>query len=331
MSNTLSTLNNIDVVAVECRKFGGLCTLDDSEANVDNEQVATKGNKRIIDLKALRPFASLKYAYLKVCLRYGTSFMGGFAIPKANTQLVLEELARIKKEWDLSVEDFIAAYPTHVEEWAQAKPSWADSIRRDAPSPGSVRRSFRFSYQAFEVNPSLVDNAGSMVEEDLGSLSYKVCKDVSDEMKENFREHKQQVSQKTRRVLERARDKFLAFQFLDPVLGQAAAEIQKTLDFLPKTGPIKDTPMLVLLGLVATLQQPKKVLTGMLSMQIPDAPADGLFADEAEDDIDDAFPSDASLQSIEATSQDVADDAPLVETTAPVASPPPTPAFALDW
>lgn len=333
MTNALSTLSNIDVIAVDCRKFGGLCTLDDSEVSVDDEQVATKGNKRIIDGQHLRPFASLKYAYMKICLRYGTGFMGGFAIPKEKTDLVLEELARIKVEWDATVEDFLVAYPAHVEEWAQKKPSWADSIRRDAPSVGSLRRSFRFSYQAFEVNPSLVENAGSMVEEDLGSLSYKVCKDVADEMKENFRGDKQQVSQKTRRVLERARDKFLAFAFLDPVLSEAAEEIQKTLDFLPKQGSIKDTPMLVLLGLVGTLQQPHKVLSGMLSMQIPDGPADGLFADEADGNTDDGFPVDTTLQSPAASSPDVAEDAPLVETTPPVDSPLPSPALAsaLDW
>lgn len=286
-STTLQTLDKVDVVYIDIRAFSGMKTLDDSEVPLDDEEVTTKGSKWVIDKTHLRHFHRIRGEVARVGVRFGTRFMGGYAFPKDHTKAALAEFDRIRKEWDAIVDGFLQSYPTYVGEWASAKPKWAESIQRSAPSVEKLRKTFRFGYQAFQINPSGEPNAGSLVQEDLESMGFQVAKEVAQDLRDSFDGSQGQVTQRCRRVLERCKAKFQAFAFLDPMLGAAAGRIQEALNALPQTGPIKGNDFLVLAGLVGLLSQPHKVMAGQLTMEIPAAdPNQPLFPeDEDEPDV----------------------------------------------
>lgn len=283
ISTTLQTLDKVDVVYIDIRQFSGMKTLDDSEVPQDDEQVTTKGSKWVIDRAHLRHFNRIRGEATRVGIRFGTRFMGGYAFPKDRTKEALAEFERIRKEWDVVVDEFLNSYPTYVSEWASAKPKWTESIRRSAPSVEKLRKTFRFGYQAFQINPSGDPNAGNLVQEDLESMGFQVANEVAQDLRTSFDGSQGQVTQKCRRVLERCKSKFQAFSFLDPMLGAAADRIQEALNALPHTGPIKGNDFLVLAGLVGLLSQPHKVMAGQLTMEIPAAdPNQPLFPEEDE-------------------------------------------------
>lgn len=279
MNKTTQTLDKVDIVQVMCRQYGGMKILDDSEVKPDAEKVSTKGSKWVIDPETLKPFMKLRSEYRRLMSREGVSFMGGYAIPKDKTDTVLKKMEIIKSQYDCEVQDFLFKYPANVESWARQKPSWSASIRKDAPTVEKVAKSFKLLYQSYAVNPTVADNAGTLLEEEATGLPYQVAKEVAQDMKDSFDGSKGVVTQRVRGLLIRARDKFRSFGFLDPSLEAAAKQLDSALAAMPQTGPIQGTDFLVLAGLVATLTQPKKVLQGTLDTVIPDSGQMEVFAD----------------------------------------------------
>lgn len=269
-----AVLQEVDLVFVLIETFSGKRALDDEEIPIDGEDVVNWGNKWVIDGKWLRPFVRIKMDVRRKALQLGTQLMGGFAIPKARTAEFLQLLEKSRLEWEKAVDDFIAAYPRLVLEWADAHPKFRDGILKAAPSVTKLRqKGFRFAFEALQVNPVQPQTAsgtplgGNILAQELPGLRGQVACDIAKDVDNNYSGGSGKTT--TNRVfglLSRTRDKLRSFAFLEPNFEKAAQDVQEVMDAMPLTGTIKGADFLLLNGLMGRLAQPDKILAGELSM-----------------------------------------------------------------
>ncbi|MCG5531813.1 DUF3150 domain-containing protein, partial [Halorhodospira halochloris] len=103
------------------------------------------------DPEHLKAFHRLKQSAERACLRMGTRFLGGFAVPKDRTAELAVELDQIKATFDREVQTFLASYDSDLERWIQTLPAFETAIRRAVEPASSVAARLRFGYQLVEI------------------------------------------------------------------------------------------------------------------------------------------------------------------------------------
>ncbi|MFX8149135.1 DUF3150 domain-containing protein, partial [Acinetobacter baumannii] len=74
------------------------------------------------------------------CLRFGTAWLTGYAVPESKVDDVAAALEVIRKDADKEVADLLKNYQGYLDEFCAANPAWADSIRVNAYTEQYIRQ-----------------------------------------------------------------------------------------------------------------------------------------------------------------------------------------------
>ena len=103
------------------------------------EDLVSWGSKRVCDPEPLKVFQQrLKKEAERFCLRNGTRFLGGFAIPEEHAESLAEKLAATKGSFDDETRKFLSDYDHHIEDWIASLPRSEAPIRRAVGAPVNV-------------------------------------------------------------------------------------------------------------------------------------------------------------------------------------------------
>lgn len=228
------------------------------------EDLASLGSKRIADPANLKIFGTLKARATSYLDKHGVRFMSGWAIPQELAGEITAQLIKIRDEFMLEKEKFLAGYNESVNAWIEKHGEWADIIRNSVVNPEYVRSRMSFRWQLYKVVPSAMDNSvddGLCSEvESLGSTLFSEVADSAREMWKKVFEGKTEVTHKALSPLKTLHTKLTELSFIEPHVMPVADIISSSLNRIPKKGNIVGADLLLLQGLVCLLKDSKALL-----------------------------------------------------------------------
>ena len=273
----ITVLNQLNVVSIDISSWSGGANLKKEDIGVDiPDRAFSLGRKYLIAPERISPFPTIRRRARERCLKVGTRFVGGFAIPA--TQSVMDALTADLEEMRLEFENkkaqLLRDFSRVVDEWI-SEPEVApyeELIRASLPSLKSIERRIQFRYSTFQVGAAqftsiaplqsevseLATNLFTEVAEDAGQL-YRSFLD------RNLREGLEKLdwnfgSRKTVHALTNLRNKLKGLEFLDSRIPPVVDEIDRTVKSLPEQGKLEGAAMRNLCSLLIILSDDQRML-----------------------------------------------------------------------
>lgn len=168
MTLKTTVLKDVAMVMLNITVWSGAKKLEPSDfINVDvddlpSSRVASFGIKHLIDKERLAPFKSVRGYADRLCARWGTRFLGGFAVPQDCVEHVSQELRLLCDRFEQEIDRFMADYDQATEEWINSNPEFGEVLRRSILPPAVVRSRFKASYSIFEIDAHPRDTTQSL-------------------------------------------------------------------------------------------------------------------------------------------------------------------------
>lgn len=280
MPTETQILKDIAMVMVHMTIWSGAKKLEPSDfINVDahdlpSEKVASYGIKHLINKERLSPIKALRSRADRVCMRYGTRLLGGYAVPQDSIDIIGNELQQICAEFDAEIDKFMLEYDVAIEDWIQSNPDFAEPLRRSVLPRAAVRNRFHASFSIFEVSASPRDTTNSMnnVNHD---LLESVLADVVMALKPRI-ERKDVVGADSFRVevretITELAQKILRFSFMD-LTGGMRAFAERLEASVQGTGTIKGKQyddLLSIIGNLTTVEAVKRAFEAHQPFAVP--------------------------------------------------------------
>ena len=274
------------------------------------EDLVSLGSKRVCDPEALKIFQKLKKQAERECLRWGTRFLGGYAVPDERAEALDAELERLKGMFDSATQDFLSSYDRDLEAWIASLPRWEAPIRRATEPVNVVGGKMGFSYYPIKIAP-MATSSGSLAAKvrGLGDGVFGEVAQVARGLEGSFL-GKDVLNRRALGTFKKIRDKLDCLSFVDPRIQPVVDTIDDWARRLPKTGPIEGALFNEGHGLALLLGDPEKLArhgAGQWAVQQGDAPS----AAVAEDDEPPAAQTDQSFDDeLEALFGDLDDPEP---------------------
>lgn len=234
---TVAEYDNFVLVNLAFSAYSGLVSLDKSElgVNVDPELV-TSGELKTVSRDTLKVFGTLKAKARTACLRYGTSFMGGYAIPIGKWKQVQQELIDVKAEYEQEAARFVANYDQYVHFWADKYAGDRDTLLRKAHPQEWVKNRFPARFSGCHLSP-----ASGMEEEmaaEVEGMYESICKEIATDAKQAIRgyERGSNITTKMIGTFEGMVDKIKALSFVNSSLQPLGNTIEQYVDQLFPAG-----------------------------------------------------------------------------------------------
>ena len=238
------------------------------------EDLASLGSKRLLDPDQLSVFNRLKKEAERICLRIGTRFLGGYAIPCSAAPEIIAELERIALDFAVAKTEFLAGYDAAVTDWVTRHPEFADIIEKAVDSVEFVSTRFSFDYLVVTVGlpEALPVEDIIRLESKIGSLSeqmfYEIAVDASQFIEQSLI-GKDQVTRSAVRPIKRMRDKLDGLGFLDYRVAPVVSTIDDLLMRIPTKGAIEGPILQEILAtamLLADSDKTRRHGEGLLAM-----------------------------------------------------------------
>lgn len=222
------------------------------------EELVSLGSKRICDPDSLKGFNRIKQAAERACLRVGTRFLGGYAIPNAHADAVAKQLLQLKQEFDQETGRFLAGYDQALYAWISSLPAWEEPIRRAIEPSQVVAGRLRFGYQLVAITPAA--QPGTLAEEvrGLGDGVFAEVAQMARDLDESF-EGRDRLHRRALGTFGRIRDKLACLSFVDPRLQPVVETVDDWLGRLPETAPITGALFNEGMGLALLLGDPERL------------------------------------------------------------------------
>ncbi len=248
------------------------------------EDLASLGSKRLLDPDKLTVFNRLKKEAERICLRVGTRFLGGFAVPVESAASITAELERIGLDFAAAKTEFIAGYDAAVTDWVVRHPEFAGIIEQavDSVEFVSTRLSFDFLVVSVGLPESLPPADVARLDSKIGSLSEQMFYEISVEANHLIEQSllgKEQVTRSALRPIRRMRDKLDGLGFLDYRVAPVVSTIDDLLARIPTKGAIEGSILQEILATAMLLSDPDKTRRhgeGLLVNQTPDVEETGV-------------------------------------------------------
>lgn len=245
---------------LEAQDFGGV--------ELPPKDLASLGSKRIADPEKLKVFSTLKCRAASFLDKHAVRFMGGWGVPVAKLGMVIDELVKIRTEFEQEKTAFLADYDNSLGDWINTHSEWSGIIRNSTVSSDYVRARLAFKWQAFRVNPVMehesptaVMEAGLAEEIDgIADTLYGEIAHAAKEMWTRVFDGRTEVTQKALSPLRTLRGKLEGLTFVEPHVCYVVDIIDGALKRMPDKGIIKGTDLLLLHGLVHLLQDGDELL-----------------------------------------------------------------------
>ena len=227
------------------------------------EDLASLGSKRLLDPDQLTVFNRLKKEAERICLRIGTRFLGGYAIPCASATDIIAELERIALDFAAAKTQFLTGYDAAVTDWVVRHPEFAGIIEKAVDSVEFVSTRFSFDYLVVTVGLPEALPAEDVVrlESKIGSLSeqmfYEIAVDANQFIEQSLI-GKEQVTRSALRPIKRMRDKLDGLGFLDYRVAPVVTTIDNLLTRIPDRGAIEGSILQEILATAMLLADPDK-------------------------------------------------------------------------
>jgi hypothetical protein len=248
-----------------------------SGSKLPPEDLASLGSKRLLDPDKLSVFNRLKKEAERMCLRVGTRFLGGFAVPIESAASITAELDRIALDFAAAKTEFIAGYDAAVKDWVVRHPEFAGIIEQAVDSVAfvSTRLSFDFLVVSVGLPESLPPTDVARLDSKIGSLSEQMFYEISVEANQLIEQSllgKEQVTRNALRPIRRMRDKLDGLGFLDHRVAPIVSTIDDLLVRIPTKGAIEGPILQAILATAMLLSDPDKTRRhgeGLLVHQTP--------------------------------------------------------------
>lgn len=276
-------LDRVVLVKVEANIYGARKKLKKEDlvladgSKLPPEDLASLGSKRLLDPDKLTVFNRLKKEAERICLRVGTRFLGGFAVPVESAASITAELERIGLDFAAAKTEFIAGYDAAVTDWVVRHPEFAGIIEQavDSVEFVSTRLSFDFLVVSVGLPDSLPPADVARLESKIGSLSEQMFYEISVEANQLIEQSllgKEQVTRNALRPIRRMRDKLDGLGFLDHRVAPVVSTIDDLLARIPNKGAIEGSILQEILAAAMLLADPDKTRRhgeGLLAAQPP--------------------------------------------------------------
>ena len=286
-------LERVVLVKVEANIYGARKKLKKEDlvladgSKLPPEDLASLGSKRLLDPDQLTVFNRLKKEAERICLRVGTRFLGGFAIPNESAGGITAELERISQDFAVAKTEFLAGYDAAVTDWVVRHPEFAGIIEQAVDSVEFVSTRLSFDYLLVTVGlpEALPPEDVARLETKIGSLSEQMFYEISVEANQFIEQSllgKDQVTRSALRPIRRMRDKLDGLGFLDYRVAPVVNTIDDLLAKIPDKGAIAGGILQEILATALLLADPVKTRRhgeGLLAAQ--DLPK----ADNVEDEV----------------------------------------------
>jgi hypothetical protein len=262
-------LDRVVLVKVEANIYGARKKLKKEDlvladgSKLPPEDLASLGSKRLLDPDRLTVFNRLKKEAERICLRVGTRFLGGFAIPSESAAGMTLELERIAQDFARAKAEFLAGYDAAVTDWVVRHPEFAGIIEQavDSVEFVSTRLSFDYLIVTVGVPESLPAEDLARLETKIGSLSEQMFYEISVEANHLIEQSllgKDQVTRNALRPIRRMRDKLDGLGFLDYRVAPVVGTIDALLARIPDKGAITGSILQEILATAMLLADPDK-------------------------------------------------------------------------
>lgn len=250
----MCVLKKIAVVMLDVATWTGrkvLSEKDREKLGLPRTDAVTVGQKRIIDPADVAVFQTLRKRAERECLKVGTRFLGGYAVPLDRVDELLTKLREVKEEFDHEAATLKATVHDRVSEWV-GQHSEVRDIFTDVRSL-NIQPRMHFRYHAITVMPVDGDEETERRASQLGNGLLREIAVEAERFWENSLKGRTTVTQRALRPLRAMRDKLEGLSFVDPRASRLAGYIESILDKMPKTGPLDETSTAILAGLSLTL------------------------------------------------------------------------------
>ncbi|NJA06507.1 DUF3150 domain-containing protein [Methylococcaceae bacterium WWC4] len=276
-------LDRVVLVKVDANIYGARKKLKKEDlvladgSKLPPEDLASLGSKRLLDPDKLTVFNRLKKEAERICLRVGTRFLGGFAVPVESAASITTELERIALDFAAAKTEFIAGYDAAVTDWVVRHPEFAGIIEQavDSVEFVSTRLSFDFLIVSVGLPESLPPADVARLESKIGSLSEQMFYEISVEANQLIEQSllgKEQVTRNALRPIRRMRDKLDGLGFLDHRVAPVVSTIDDLMARIPTKGAIEGSILQEILATAMLLSDPDKTRRhgeGLLATQLP--------------------------------------------------------------
>jgi hypothetical protein len=231
------TLVMLDVAIWSGRKKLRAEDLHLSDGEIPPEDLVSLGSKRVCDPEPLKAFHRIKQGAERACLRVGTRFLGGFAVPHEQAEDLSRQLTALKAEFDRETGSFLADYDQALEAWISSLPDWEEPIRRAIEPANVVGGRLRFGYQLVRIAPA--EQPGTLEQEvrGLGDGIFSEVEQMARDLEGSF-EGKDKLHRRALGTFGRIREKLACLSFIDSRIQPVVDTIDDWSRRLPKTGPI---------------------------------------------------------------------------------------------
>jgi hypothetical protein len=262
-------LDRVVLVKVDANIYGARKKLKKEDlvladgSKLPPEDLASLGSKRLLDPDKLTVFNRLKKEAERICLRVGTRFLGGFAVPVESAVSITAELERIGLDFAAAKTEFIAGYDAAVTDWVVRHPEFAGIIEQavDSVEFVSTRLSFDFLVVSVGLPDSLPPADVARLDSKIGSLSEQMFYEISVEANQLIEQSllgKEQVTRNALRPIRRMRDKLDGLGFLDHRVAPVVSTIDDLLARIPNKGAIEGSILQEILATAMLLSDPDK-------------------------------------------------------------------------
>lgn len=294
MSHTAQMiLDNLVLVKVDASIYGARKKLKKEDlllvegSQLPPEDLASLGSKRLLDPEQLAVFNRLKKEADRICLRIGTRFLGGYAIPAEAAPGILVDLERIAQDFAVAKADFLANYDIAIKDWLIRHPQFASIIEKAVDTVEFVSTRFAFDYLVVTVSlpETLPPEDKVRMETKIGSLSSQMFYEIAVEANQFIEQSllgKDQVTRSALRPIKRMRDKLDGLGFLDYRVAPLVTHIDQLLNRIPDRGAIEGPllgEILAMAMLLADSDKTQRHGAGLLSGPSKDGDADETQAD----------------------------------------------------
>jgi len=285
-------LERVVLVKVEANIYGARKKLKKEDlvladgSKLPPEDLASLGSKRLLDPDQLTVFNRLKKEAERICLRVGTRFLGGFAIPNESAAGITVELERIAQDFAVARTQFLAGYDAAVTDWVVRHPEFAGIIEQAVDSVEFVSTRLSFDYLVVTVGlpEALPPEDVARLETKIGSMSEQMFYEISVEANQFIEQSllgKDQVTRNALRPIRRMRDKLEGLGFLDYRVAPVVSTIDSLIARIPDKGAITGGILQEILATAMLLADPDKTRRhgeGLLAAQ--DLPKSDIVEDE---------------------------------------------------
>ncbi len=280
-TNSVTVTEAISVVTLDISTWSGGVTMKQGELGVTlPEKAFTRGRKMLVKPEALNPGLTLRRRARDRCLKVGTRFLGGYAVPKGALPDLLSDLSAMQTEFNDFVEDFVQRLTKEVDEWVDqdwCTPEMEDAIRRGVPSANTLRNRFGFDYGVFDIQPS-DDEPDNLTRhaEGMGGSVFREVSQAAERIYDDFiegsrnRDEPRVTQRLIRGSITSLRDKLSGLEFVDKRIPPIVMELDDVLSRMPEKGDITGQNLGEIVSMLVVLSDEEKMQKlgeGLLSRQ----------------------------------------------------------------